>query len=173
MQPDELARRFWHGPDIELANVGAISAEDYYTRSSVRLDLPTDLVRAMVSELFVGEFNHEFAGFVRQLRAAGVPISALTNNWSGESELMARQELRGLFDRVISSADVGTTKPGEAIYRIALERLGRGRGDVLFVDDNVQNVETARSLGWTSIHFVRTTHAIGAIGRVYGVKPNA
>lgn len=84
---DDLAARFWHGPDIERANVGAISAEDYYARSAARLDLAVDLVRAMVVELFVGEPNLALIDFVRGLRARGVPVSGLTNSWAPEAEL--------------------------------------------------------------------------------------
>jgi epoxide hydrolase-like predicted phosphatase len=171
IEPEELSRRFWHGPDIELANVGAISAEDYYARSSSRLGISIDVVRAMVLELFVGEVNYEFAAFVRTLRAAGVPVSALTNSWSSQSELKARTEFRDLFDQVISSADVGTTKPGGAIYRIAMERLGLGHRDLVFVDDTARNVEVASALGWTAIQFVSTAQAIADISRVFGVGP--
>ena len=124
----------------------------------------------MVLELFVGEVDHEFAAFVRELRAAGVPVSALTNSWSSESELQARIEFEALFDQVISSADVGTTKPGEAIYRIAMERLGLGPGDLVFVDDTARNVEVANALGWTAIQFDSTAQAIADISRVFGVE---
>lgn len=165
LSPDDLAARFWHGPDIERANIGAISAEDYYMRSAARLDLAADLVRAMVVELFVGEPNLALIDFVRALRARGVPVSALTNSWAPETELMARPEFAGLFDQIISSADVGTTKPGEAIYRIVMNRLGLAPAEVVFVDDNPGNVAAAKALGWAAIHFVDTAQAIADIGR--------
>lgn len=170
MQASELAREFWYGPDIELANIGTISADEYYARSSRRLGIASDLVRAMVLELFVGEINYEFAGFVRELRATGVPVSALTNSWWSQTELMARKELAGLFDQIISSADVGKTKPGEPIYHIAMERLQLGHDDSVFVDDTASNVATAHALGWTAIHFVSTEQAIGDLRRVFGMK---
>jgi epoxide hydrolase-like predicted phosphatase len=168
MPADDLAARFWHGPDIERANVGAISAEDYYARSASRLNLAVDLVRAMVVELFVGEPNLALIDFVRALRASGVPVSALTNSWAPETELMARPEFSGLFDHIISSADVGTTKPGDAIYRIVMDRLGLAPADAVFVDDNAGNVAAARALGWEAIRFVDTAQAIAEIDRAFG-----
>lgn len=167
MRAEDLARGFWHGPDVELANVGAISAEDYYARASSRLGIDADLVRAMVRELFVGEVNREFAAFVRTLRVSGVPVSALTNSWSSQSEIMARPEFHEVFDQVISSADVGMAKPDEGIYHVTMERLSLGCSDLVFVDDSAANVATARELGWKAIHFVSTAQALAEIGAAF------
>ena len=165
--PESLAACFWHGPDIEAANVGRLVAERYYERASERLGVDSDTVRAMIEELFVGGFNDEFADFVRGLRSTGAAISVLTNNWSSEKEIMGRPEFRGLFDHVISSADVGTTKPGEAIYRIAHDRLGGEPGHLFFVDDSANNVQTALSLGWGATQFRTTVATIAGINAFF------
>lgn len=152
--PGELAHQFWHGPDVESANIGAISADDYYARAALRLGVAAGVVHAMVRELFVGEIDQAFIDVVRGLRRQGAPVSALTNSWSSAAELMARPELQGLFDLVISSADVGAAKPGEEIFRIAAQRLDVPAAELVFVDDDARNVATARSLGWRGIQFV-------------------
>ncbi len=98
MTSDALHAEFWHGPDIEAANVGAIDATEYHHRAGARMGLSPDLVRAMTEEAFLAEPNHAFAGFLRGLRAEGLAVSALTNSWSSEAQLKARPLLSGLFD---------------------------------------------------------------------------
>jgi len=57
------------------------------------------------------------------------------------------------FDFFISSAIEGTKKPDPKIYEIALQRLSLAPSDVLFMDDNLQNVETAKNLGMKTIYW--------------------
>lgn len=84
---------------------------------------------------------------------------------------MARQEFHVLFDHVVSSADVGTTKPGEAIYHLAMERLRLGPGDLVFVDDIGAKVATALALGWRSIQFISTAQVIPEIDEAFRPHP--
>lgn len=52
-----------------------------------------------------------------------------------------------LFDHVWSSEDFATTKDDPAIYRMAAERLGVSPAEVIFVDDNLLAVRTAKEAG--------------------------
>ena len=52
-----------------------------------------------------------------------------------------------LFDNVWSSDDFGTTKANPEIYKMAADRLGCEVADIIFVDDNVNAVKTARLAG--------------------------
>jgi FMN phosphatase YigB (HAD superfamily) len=54
---------------------------------------------------------------------------------------------------IVISGLVGVQKPDPAIYHIVLERLGVAPAEVIFVDDFVQNIETARALGMQTLHF--------------------
>ncbi|MEO1641897.1 MAG: HAD family phosphatase [Pseudomonadota bacterium] len=58
-----------------------------------------------------------------------------------------------LRDVVVSGAEK-VVKPDPKIYDIALERMGRpDPGDVLFIDDNRNNIDAAKALGFQTHHF--------------------
>jgi HAD superfamily hydrolase (TIGR01509 family) len=158
-----LEQQFWYGPDIEVVNRGRIAAVEYYRRAGRRLNVEAELVREMIHEAFRGEFNHALADHVRAERDRGRPVCALTNGWSGEQELLARPELAGLFDFIVSSCDVGMAKPDARIYRLLLQRFGRAVEQVVFVDDTPACVEAARGLGIETVQFRDTDQAITAL----------
>jgi HAD superfamily hydrolase (TIGR01509 family) len=54
---------------------------------------------------------------------------------------------------MIISAEVGVAKPDPAIYRIAAERMGVKPEEAIFVDDFIDNVESARAFGLRTIQF--------------------
>lgn len=60
---------------------------------------------------------------------------------------LKRLNLFDLFDNVWSSDDYGIGKTNPEIYKMAAERLGKEVGEVIFVDDNVNAVKTARLAG--------------------------
>lgn len=158
-----LEHGFWHGPDIEAANIGLIDHAEYCARSSVRIGLSADFISDLVWAAFASDFNTALAARVQAWRADGVPVSALSNSWSSEAAIQARPEFAGLFDHVLSSRDVGLTKPDPAIYRLSLERLGIAAGEAVFVDDTLGHVEAARALGMHGVHFQDTRQAVKEI----------
>jgi 2-haloacid dehalogenase len=92
---------------------------------------------------------------VAQLDAAGVPLFAITN-FSGEFWRPFRQREAALFDRfrdIVVSGDEKLMKPDAAIYHLALDRFGLAPHEVVFIDDNLANVEGARAVGIHAIHF--------------------
>jgi putative hydrolase of the HAD superfamily len=61
--------------------------------------------------------------------------------------------LTDLADHVVSSAQVGVAKPDREIYEIAACRAGTAARQCLFVDDRLENVEAAITLGMTGVHY--------------------
>jgi len=89
-----------------------------------------------------------------ELRAAGWPLYALSN-WSAEKFpiAQARFDFLGWFDGLVISGRVGVRKPGDAIFRLLLERHGLSAPSTLFIDDIDENVAAARRSGFQAIHF--------------------
>ena len=61
--------------------------------------------------------------------------------------------LRGLFDVALSSCYLGLRKPDVAIYKRALDIVGRSPERVLFIDDRPENVAAADAVGMKGIQF--------------------
>lgn len=85
---------------------------------------------------------------LRALRARGASLNILT---ASPHEMLdpclRRLGIYELFDNVWSCEDFGTTKSDPEIYRRAAERLGRSVSEIVFVDDNIGAVSTAKQAG--------------------------
>ena len=83
-----------------------------------------------------------------ELRAAGVPVYALTN-FSAEKWPLAVAEWEPLqwFDGVVVSGTERIVKPGPDIFRLLLDRFGLVAGRTFFTDDTLVNVHGARAVG--------------------------
>ena len=81
-------------------------------------------------------------------------LYALTN-WSAETFPVAQKRFDFLtyFQGIVVSGDEKTRKPFPRIYEILFERYGLDPTSSIFIDDSLPNVETARELGMTGIHF--------------------
>jgi putative hydrolase of the HAD superfamily len=67
--------------------------------------------------------------------------------------LISHQQLFENFDDGIFSCDLGIAKPQAEIFRLASKQFSLNVSDkVIFIDDNVTNVEAARKFGWHAIH---------------------
>lgn len=58
------------------------------------------------------------------------------------------------FDKLILSHEVGTVKPEIEIYKAVEEFTGEKSGSHIFIDDILEYVNAAKSLGWDGIQFV-------------------
>ena len=156
LQAGNLAEMLWRSPDWRLAEVGAITDEEYWRRSGARLGLHTpEAIHDFQQDLFLdAKTDQRMADLVRRLR--GRYRTGLLSNASDVLPRLIRERygLAGLFDVEVVSALVGLAKPDPAIYRLALERLGTAPEVTVFVDDYEPNVEAAAALGIRGIHFV-------------------
>ena len=92
---------------------------------------------------------------VERLDARGVPLFAITNFGA---EFWARfRPTAPVFDRfrdIVVSGEEKLAKPERAIFDLAARRFGHAPADMLFIDDNADNIDAARACGWQVHHFV-------------------
>jgi HAD superfamily hydrolase (TIGR01509 family) len=65
----------------------------------------------------------------------------------------AKLDELGIFDRVFSSAEAGARKPELPFYHYVVKEAGCKPSSTLFMDDKVENVTSARSLGLQGLVF--------------------
>lgn len=77
------------------------------------------------------------------------------SNWSSETFPIAldRFEFLHWFEGIVVSGEEKTRKPFEAIYNLTLERFNIKAENAIFIDDNLRNIEAAKTLGINGILF--------------------
>ena len=95
------------------------------------------------------------AGILRTLHDRGVRLVALTN-WSAETihhGPEAFPEVFALFDDIVVSGAECVAKPDRQIFQILARRLRHPIDGVVYVDDNLRNVDAARAAGMDAVRF--------------------
>ncbi|HBR32408.1 MAG TPA: hypothetical protein DD733_10025 [Clostridiales bacterium] len=83
-------------------------------------------------------------------------FSLLSNDVSDWSKYITKYyQLDKYFDVKIISGDVHIKKPNIKIFEITLKKLKSSVEDCIFIDNCVENLKTARSLGMDTILFNR------------------
>jgi putative hydrolase of the HAD superfamily len=94
-------------------------------------------------------------GILAELSASDNYLLGALNNEARETNEYRFEKfgLRKHFKVAMSSCYVGLRKPDLAIYRRALDILGRPAERILFIDDREENVASARAAGMKTIRF--------------------
>ena len=92
---------------------------------------------------------------LQELAASGKWMLGCLNNEAREPNdyRLEKYNLREAFDVTLSSCYLGLRKPQPAIYRRALDILGRPAERILFIDDRQENVAGAHAAGIQGIRF--------------------
>lgn len=96
------------------------------------------------------------ADLVRGLQRAGVAVHLATNQEPGRAAAMKASEHVAGLDGGYYSCDLGAAKPDAAYFEAVLADLGVEGEDVVFVDDNEENVAGARACGLRAERWVNT-----------------
>lgn len=128
------------------------------TRTRFKQSHPADIE---IFDRYVARFTSTLTGpvpgvldVIRDVQALSVPTAVLSN-WSRElfkHALSTVPFIDTIGPRVVSG-EVGVAKPDRRIFELLFERLGLAPTEIVFIDDNVDNVEVARALGMDAILF--------------------
>lgn len=87
---------------------------------------------------------------LKMLKCEGASLNILTASPHEVLDIcLSRLGLSDLFDNVWSCDDFHTGKSDPEIYRMATSRLGKPINEILFLDDNLGALKTARDAGMT------------------------
>ena len=108
---------------------------------------------------------------IRRLRARGLRVGALTNNWrrEGPEDDVIPHHLRDHFDAFVESRVVGLRKPDPRIYVLACRELGVEPARTAFLDDIGGNLKPARALGMATIKVDDPERALVELGVMLGL----
>lgn len=88
------------------------------------------------------------------LRSSGTIVGLATNQQKFRADYMMKTlGYEDRFDYVFCSCYLGLAKPSEEYFLAALSTLDLNAREVLFIDDDEQNVEVARSIGMKADQF--------------------
>jgi putative hydrolase of the HAD superfamily len=111
----------------------------------------------------------DFHGFAKSF-SAKYNFVLLSNDVLAWSEYIREyHDIGKYFKAAIISANTGLRKPDIEIFRIALERLNVEPQDCIFVDNSVENLNAAASIGISTILFNRDGENYGG-KTVYSFK---
>ncbi len=91
------------------------------------------------------------------LKSRGAALAILSN---GDQDMLAdaiaAARLDGVFDAVLSVADVATFKPAAAVYRLATERFGVAPSAISFQSSNRWDIAGAQVFGFRTVWINRS-----------------
>lgn len=152
----DLHREYWvHRHDYDR---GTLNSQTYWqavaagSQTTFTPDQMTALIAADVS--LWSRLNLPMVEWAQRLQRAGIRTGILSNIGDAMAEgLVARFDWISAFDHCTWSHALKLAKPEAAIYRCAAEGLATDPSQILFIDDKIENVEAAESIGMQAIQY--------------------
>jgi HAD superfamily hydrolase (TIGR01509 family) len=149
---DELWRRWLQSAPVRQFETGQIDADEFSVRVVSEFGLTVDPQRFL--ESFIGWPSGLYPGTLEML--ARIPRSYQRAVLSNSNALhwprvLNEMGLGAAFDRHFVSHLTGRIKPDSEAFEHVIDSLRCSPNHVLFLDDNVLNVEAAQSLGMHAI----------------------
>jgi epoxide hydrolase-like predicted phosphatase len=166
---DEISEAFQFDVYYERHERGEITASEYFDHLRSTLSLKGEHARIEEgwNSIYVAEIP-ETVALVQSARAQ-FSCNAFTNTNAAHQAawLSLFPMIRNLFDRVFTSYELGYRKPEKQAFEQIAHALDVPLGSIMFFDDLLENIESAKSAGMQAVH-VRSAgdvrNALRAIG---------
>ena len=143
-----------YGDDIVkvITPLGYHGTAEYYR--TLGIETPTEQLIETMNRYAVDEYTFNIGAkdtvieTLQRMKARGYSLNVLTASpHLALDPCLKRLGIWELFDNVWSCDDFHTTKANPEIYKMAAERMGCEVSEVVFVDDNINAVRTAKVAG--------------------------
>lgn len=131
-----------------LAESGKISDEDFFNGIIREFDLDIDLEEIIdFYNQSNGKYNLEALNLLEKIRNNGNKVYILSNLKKIDYDNFVRDVDKKYYDKFYSSYVIGYNKPDKEIFEYVIKDIGVNPSDILFFDDNENNVKNSRELG--------------------------
>jgi HAD superfamily hydrolase (TIGR01509 family) len=142
-------------PDWIDLDRGTLTESAAIERFAVRMDRPVAEIRALMQHIADSLTPlPDSIALLDELAQRGVPLYGLSNMSAPIFALLKSRY--GHWDRfrgIVVSGEVGLVKPDPEIFHHLVERYDLVPAETVFIDDHPPNIESARRLGFRTIHF--------------------
>ena len=141
-------------PDILkiITPLGYTGTAEYFRKMG--LDLPIDELFRTMTDYMKKEYSENIPAkptvekTLIELKKQGARLNVLTASPHDTLDVcLKRCGLFDMFDNVWSCEDFKTTKADPEIYKMAAKLIGEAPSDIIFIDDNINAVKTAKKAG--------------------------
>ena len=156
LSPDIIEKKFPWEAHNEYEK-GYISDRDWFMAVKEALPQPCCLKESDFWKgwkLLLGEEKKTLSILQKLKSNYNIWLLSNTNSKHIQDEIEINYFFPNLINGAIYSFEVGHRKPGEDIYKVALETAKVfAPEESLFIDDLYENIQAARNLGMNAIHF--------------------
>jgi len=145
------------------SSLGNITEESHWQAVKDKLNVDGTKVKSIIADFFAGDqIDQSLLTFLRNQKPDR-KVVLISNAWSGLRNYITKKGFSDVFDRMIISAEIGMMKPDVRIYELALEEVKTKAEEAVFIDDLLENVESARSIGMFGIHFTEAEKSLAEL----------
>ncbi|KAJ6030973.1 hypothetical protein N7540_001705 [Penicillium herquei] len=144
-------------------NRGVISRDQCYSKLATRFSVPLSTVdQALTFTPDSLQLDHKMVDFLQTLKSTlpTVRVYAMINSPKPDWEILKLigDHWLSLFDGTFVSFDIGMCKPELNFYHFVLQSTKTEVASAIFIDSEVDNVVSARSIGARAIHYTELSH---------------
>ena len=113
-----------------------------------------EMYRSRWVEMVGGEIS-ESVKILREIQEKDYPVYGLTN-WGSETFRIVFEQFEFLrrLKGIVVSGDEKVVKPNPRLFDILVKRYAIKPESCIFIDDNINNIQSAKEMGFKTIHFV-------------------
>lgn len=140
-------------------SLGRLTSAEFWRMIEVEGD-PNELDDAYLTRI---QLSPGVVSFLRDLRERGIRVACVTNDSTGwANKLRTKHSLDGLIDPWVISGAVGVRKPDWPIFEVLRRVTREPVGNVMVIDDNLDNLDAAREFGYRTAWFAPDGDPAGA-----------
>lgn len=138
---------------VDAFSRGKMTSREYWHNYAKALNVPGYTPQKLKKLYLEYTPNHGMLDLLKPL-SEKYPLALLSNlNIDMKQAIIKGLGIDKYFKHMIFSNDVGLLKPELAIYQMALKALDLPANKILFVDDELKNIEAAKGLGVKTVLF--------------------
>jgi putative hydrolase of the HAD superfamily len=138
---------------VETEDEEIAQFREYYAIVLAALDLDTsaETIEQLAQEQIEQRPFPDTRSTLEEFRRSGLRLGVVSNAWPSLERTYRVLGLRDFFDAFVISSKLGCLKPDPRIYRVAIEQIGVDPQSTIFVDDDADYVQAAKSLGMCGV----------------------
>ena len=156
---DEIYKNWMASPSVIGHETGKLSTDEFAVQvvKDLNIDLSPDAFMENFSTWIVGTFPNTFD--LLDAIPSTLTVAALSNTSAAHWVHVEATGLTNKLDHLFLSHEIGHLKPDHQSFQAAVDGLQLPAEEIIFFDDNMQNVHAANAFGLKAHQALNPEHA--------------